>query len=232
MKILTKVDIEKLGSKLISPFEESCLTPVGYDLRVGEKVILLTESKEERINESRSISIPPGERFALESLEKVFLPEDMFALICTRISLAWRGLTNLGTKVDPKFNDKLVLIFSNDSSQPIELRHKERICNIMFFRYRKPPPGIDPRGRPSFLVIPSFPPPIEDPIVEEDIRKRYGYGIFSLIRYLKPKLKDYEDRLKKLEGMRKKIYAILTTLSTAIIAGVILWVLKVIFGAF
>jgi len=81
-------------------------------------------------------------------------------------------------------------------------------------------------------VIPSFPPPIEDPIVEEDIRKRYGYGIFSLMRYLKPKLKDYEDRLKKLEGMKKRIYAILTTLSTTIIAGVILWILKMIFGVF
>lgn len=232
MKVLTKVDIKKLGDKLISPFEESCLTPVGYDIRVGEKIILLTSSKEELINENKPISIPPRERFALESLEKVLLSEDMFALIFTRIKLAWRGLTSLGTKVDPKFKDNLVLVFSNESSQPIKLKYKERICNIMFFRYEKPSPDVEARGRPSFLVIPSFPPPIEDPIVEEDIRGRYGYGILSLVKYLKPKLEDYEKRLKELEGLKTRIYAILLTVATTIIGGVILWVLKVIFGVF
>jgi deoxycytidine triphosphate deaminase len=91
-------------------------------LELGERIILLTSSKEEFIAKNKSIIIPPRERFALESLEKVFLSEDMSALIFTRIKLAWRGLTSLGTKVDPKFKDKLVLIFSNDSSQPIETK--------------------------------------------------------------------------------------------------------------
>jgi hypothetical protein len=94
------------------------------------------------------------------------------------------------------------------------------------------PLRIETRGRPTFLVIPSFPVPIEDPVVEEDIRKRYGYGIFSVIRYLKPKLEDYEKRLKELEDMRTRIYQILTTLFITITAGVILWILRFVFNLF
>ncbi|MCP8314747.1 MAG: hypothetical protein H3Z53_10340 [archaeon] len=227
MQVLTSDDIKKLGNKLIKPFEEDCLTHVGYDIRIGENVILFTYSKEVSLSEGKSITIEPNERFAIVSLEEILLPDDMFAFIFTRIKLAWKGLTSLGTKVDPMFQDKLVLIFSNDSSQPIELSYKERICNIMFFKYEKPVENIKPRGRPSFLVIPPFQSPIRDPIIEEDVRRKYGYGIYSVIEYLKPKLNNYEDRLKALERMRTWLYA---TIGSGIIVGIILLLLKAVFN--
>jgi len=223
IEVLNKEDIKELKDKLIKPFSEECLTPVGYDLRVGKEIILLTSSKKETLPENGSVTITPGEKFAVESLEKIILPNDMFAFIFGRIKLAWQGFTSLGTKVDPAFNDNLLLIFSNESSQEIELRYGDKICNIMFFRYENPPKDIEPRMRPFGLVIPAAPPPIRDPVDENQIRLRYGYGILSVIRYVKPKLRTYKKKIRELEKFKSRIIKFAIGILSTVIAGIIVW---------
>jgi len=225
MKVLTKNNIRKRGKSLIKPFDgESCLTDVGYDLRVGEKIYFLNLGKEKRLKEEELVEIPPRERFAVESLEKVTMKSNMFALIATRISLLWQGLTSLGTKVDPMFQDKLILIFSNDSDTPLTLEYGQRICNIIFFEYEDPPEDIEIRKRPSFL-----PPPrterIEDPINIEKIRQKYGSGIASVIQYLKPRLLSHDKRLKGLEKFKIAITTLAVAGLSSIIIGLITWLI-------
>jgi deoxycytidine triphosphate deaminase len=228
VSVLTKRDIEQLGEKLISPFDKKCLTPVGYDLRAGERIVLLTSSRDEKLHEGK-ITIPPQERFAIESLERVSLSQDLFALIFTRITLAWQGLSSLRTKVDPGFDDKVILIFSNDSHNPIQIQYGETICNIMFFKYENPPPDIKTRVRPSLLVLPPFLEEIKDPLDEDSIREKYGYGIFSIMKYLKPKLENYENRLKGLEKSKERAISTLTKILIGIAAGIIVLCLTKIF---
>jgi len=225
MEILTKDDIKELNEKLISPFCSECVTDVGYDLRIGEKIVLLTSGEEKTLSSGQSVTLPPQERFAVESLEKVSLSEDMLALNFTRISLAWKGLTSLGTKVDPLFRDKLYLIFSNDSHRELELKFGDRICNIMFFRYKNPPKGVQPRGRPSGLVIPAFLEPIEEPIDYKEIRKKYGHGLYALMRYVRPILQDHRKSLKNLERLKNRFIYIMIGIATSVISGIILWLL-------
>lgn len=225
MKVLTKNDIERLGKNLIKPFDgESCLTDVGYDLRVGENIYFLNLGREMRLKEGERVEIPPRERFAVESLEKVTMKSNMFALIATRISLLWRGLTSLGTKVDPMFQDKLTLIFSNDSDTPLTLEYGQRICNIIFFEYKAPPEDIEMRKRPSFL-----PPPraekIEDPINIEKIRQKYGSGIASVIQYAKPRLLSHDKRLKGLEKFKMAVTTLAVGGVSSVIISLIIWLM-------
>lgn len=225
LQVLTRREIKELKERLISPFEDDALTDVGYDLSVGQRVILLTSADEKSLSPGESIILPPQERFAVETRERVLLQDNMFGFLFSRISLAWKGLTNLGTKVDPAFQDKLFLIFSNDSHKELELTYGDRICNILFFKYGNPPEGIKPRGRPSGLVIPPFLAPIEEPIDYDEVREKYGYGIFALMKYLKPKLENQAQRIERLEKLKEKFTYILVGMATSIISGAILWVL-------
>jgi len=225
LQILTRREIKKLKNRLISPFEAEALTDVGYDLSVGERVILLTSAEEKTLSPGESVVLPPQERFAVETREKVLLQGNMFGFLFSRISLAWKGLTNLGTRVDPAFQDKLFLIFSNDSHKELELTYGDRICNLMFFKYENPPEGIKPRGRPSGLVIPPFLAPIEEPIDYDEVRKKYGYGVFALMRYLRPKLENLMQRIESLEKLKERIIYIMVAIATSVISGIIIWVL-------
>jgi len=225
LQVLTRREIDELKNSLVSPFDADALTDVGYDLSIGERVILLTSAEEKTLCPGESIILPPQERFAVETLEKVLLQENMFGFLFSRISLAWKGLTNLGTRVDPGFQDKLFLIFSNDSHKELELTYGDRICNIMFFKYENPPEDIKSRGRPSGLVIPPFLAPIEEPIDYDEVREKYGYGIFALMKYLRPKLENQSQRLEKLEKLKERITYTIVGIATSIISGIILWVL-------
>lgn len=225
LQILTRREIKELGKNLISPFEADALTDVGYDLSVGERVILLTSAEEKTLFLGESVILPPQERFAVETREKILLQENMFGFLFSRISLAWKGLTNLGTRVDPAFQDKLFLIFSNDSHRELELTYGDKICNIMFFRYGNPPDGVKPRGRPSGLVIPPFLAPIEEPIDYNEVRKKYGYGIFALMKYLRPRLENQTTRIESLEKLKERITYIIVGIATSVISGIIIWVL-------
>lgn len=226
MSVMNRDDIQHLSKELIEPFDSNCLTPLGYDLRVGKKVIIFEKGKEENLVESESVVIPPKARFAIQSLEKVKLRKNMFAFVFTKVSILWEGLTSLGTKVDPFFQDNLLLIFSNDSSKAITIRYGQKICNLMFFQYDTPAKDVEQRGLPSFLLIPSFPPEISDAMEEEEIKENYGYGISAVVKYLRPKMKRYNRRIKSMEKFRGRINYIIISILTTVVAGVILWFLR------
>ena len=75
------------------------------------------------------------------------------------------------------------------------------------------------------MVIPPFLAPIEDPIDYKEVREKYGYGIYALMRYLKPKLEDQTNRIEGLEKLKERVTYILIGIAASIISGIILWVL-------
>lgn len=222
MKVLTKDDISKLETQLIEPFGgKPCLTPVGYDLRVGEKIWLLNIGEKIELKEGKSVEIPPRMRFAVESLEKIKMKENMIALIATRISLLWNGLTSLGTKIDPMFQDRLLLIFSNDSDTPLRLVYGQQICNVIFFEYGNPPKGIELRKRPP-LIGPQLPKPIEKVSISE-IEKRHGLATASIFRYFRPTLLEHERKIRGLEKFKTTVVSLVIASVSTFIVSLIIW---------
>lgn len=225
MKILTRDDIIKRGTQLLDPFGgKPCLTAVGYDLRVGENLWLLNLGKPIKLRPNESVDIPPRERFAVESLEKVRMKDNMVALIATRISLLWKGLTSLGTKIDPMFQDKLTLIFSNDSDTPLTLDYGQRICNVIFFEYENPPKDLELRKRPTFMP-PEPAKPIEEPIALKEIQRKYGLAVASIFRYLRPRLREHERKLRTLEKFKTSVTSVLIAAISTFIISLIIWFL-------
>lgn len=225
VEVLNREEIEKLGNNLVSPFSEDCLTCLGYDLRAGVKVINFRTASEEMLSPSKPVVIPPGERFAVESLEKVLLNENMFAFVFTKVSVLWDGLTSLGTKIDPAFSDNMWLVFANDSSRPYTLKHGQKLCNLMFFRYENPAKEIKPRGRPSLFVLPALLPEISDSSREQEIMASFGYGVSSVVGYFRPRLEKQARKIRNLEKFRRRIMYFVVTILSAVVSGLILWFL-------
>lgn len=224
VEVLNRDEIAKRGKSLVTPFDKDCLTSLGYDLRAGSRVVNFRTANEETLSSATPVVISPGERFAVESLEKVLLRKNMFAFVFTKVSVLWDGLTSLGTKIDPAFSDNMWLIFANDSSRPYTLKYGQKLCNLMFFEYENPAKGIKPRGRPSLLALPAFLPVISDSS-EEEITRSFGYGVSSVVGYFRPKLKNQASKIRTLEKFRGRITYFIVTIATAVISGLILWFL-------
>lgn len=225
LKVLNKDDLRKLGNKLIDPFDQDCLTDLGYDLKAGKYAVVFVRSKEEELSESQPIVIPPGARFAVKTLEKIKLPPSMFAFVFTKVSLLYKGLTSLGTKIDPYFQDNLLLIFSNDSSVPFTLKYGEKICNLMFFQYDNPPEETKRRGLPFLPPIPPSKLEITDSMDYEKIKEDFGYGISSAIKHLRPKIRRFEIRMRRIESFKEKLTLAAVGILTTVITSLIIWFL-------
>ena len=225
MRVLNKKDLGKLLDGLIDPFDPSCLTDLGYDLTAGKYAVVFVRGKEEELSENRPIVIPPGARFAVKTREKIKLPPDMFAFVFTKVSILYKGLTSLGTKVDPYFQDNLLLIFSNDSSVPFTLKYGEKICNLMFFKYDNPPEETKLRGLPFLPPIPPSKLAITDSMDYDKIKEDFGYGISSAIKYLRPKVRRFEIRIRRIESFKEKLTIATVTILTTVITSLIIWFL-------
>jgi deoxycytidine triphosphate deaminase len=225
MKVLTKKDLAELGTTLIDPFDPGCLTDLGYDLRAGKYIVVFVRGKEEELSETNPIVIPPTARFAVKTLEKVKLPDDMFAFVFTKVSILYKGLTSLGTKIDPYFQDNLLLIFSNDSSVPFTLKYGEKICNLMFFKYDNPLKEMKPRGLPFLPPIPPSTLEITDAMNYEKIREDFGHGISAIVRYLRPKIRKNEIKLRDVDRFKRRLGIAAVTILTTVVSSVIVWFL-------
>jgi deoxycytidine triphosphate deaminase len=149
MSILSDIEIKQLieaelddEKLLINPFEEDCLTPMGYDLRVGGyyKTYKNETKPPQRINEGETITIKSGETALIDTIERVCMPRNcsIGALLVSRVSQVNRGLSHISTKIDPNWDGTLKIAVSNFSKKNIELKYKEKICCIVFFSIKNP----------------------------------------------------------------------------------------------
>lgn len=128
MPVIDDSNIQILCSKglIISEnFEETCLTPNGYDLRIGEIKIGSSVHTAEA-------EVPPGKHFLVSTLEYVNLPVNIMAEIWIRSSYARRGVIGSFGAVDAGFRGNLTLSFYNASDNHLKLAHGERIAQLVF----------------------------------------------------------------------------------------------------
>lgn len=159
MALLTDAEIKHAigdGEIGIEPFEEACLQPASYDVRVGSRAII-TKSltlgeleelkkrvekevvKELLVEREGSISIPPS-GFALVTTEEYIKLSNQYAgHIGMRSYYTRKGLLLLsGLQIDPGFEGVLVLGICNLSPRTLIIEYKDPICTIEFHRLNFP----------------------------------------------------------------------------------------------
>jgi|SRR5947209_12644381 len=140
----------------IYPYEAESLTPVGYDLHVGQRYVSGVHGGPSNINPGDSITIDPGETVLIETLEAVDLPQNrtMSALIESKVTVVSRGFSHISTTIDPDWQGKLLIAITNLAREPLSFRYGAPFCTIVFFQNKSPatrPSGKAP-GRPDVLL--------------------------------------------------------------------------------
>ncbi len=130
--ILSDKDIKKYilkGDIEINPFDESNLTPNGYDLSIGE--IYIDSRKEKKAK------IKPFKWFAISTREYIKL-KNLTAQLWIRSTYARKGVFASFGKVDAGFEGCLTISCFN-AFQEIELSEGEKFCQIVFEKISSEP---------------------------------------------------------------------------------------------
>ena len=140
--------------RIIEPFDEGCLEPAGYKMRIGDHYYRGV-IKEDLADGDRLI-IDPYEVVVIETAERVCIPRFMIARWNIKVKLAYKGLLWVGAaQVDPGYVGHLSCPIYNLSTNPVQLRKGEALALIDFVKTTKydgstckdfpsmPPRGID-----------------------------------------------------------------------------------------
>ena len=139
MPVLSDSDILRRlesGSLALAPFEERCLTPNGYDLRVAE--VMVPDEGDAVVREGKAV-VPPQTRFLVSTVERVRMPDDACGSLWLRSSYARRGVLGSFGKVEAGFEGTLTVGGFNAGRQPLEVPVGDRFCQLVFERLETPP---------------------------------------------------------------------------------------------
>jgi deoxycytidine triphosphate deaminase len=104
---------------------------VSCDLRIGKRY---QEPGDPQIFEfpKTSYSLKPNRCIVVHTLEKLSVPDGIFATLCSKGSLTARGLMVANTKIDPLFCNYLQISVFNAGNRPVELSREMPFCSIIF----------------------------------------------------------------------------------------------------
>lgn len=124
---------------LIEPFEEKYLTPVGYDLRVGDQGFSWKGKRIIEIQKEGRICIEPHDTVVIRTLEDVRVSKKIAATIHSMVSCAVeQGLSHVSTMIDPGWDGKLLISFHNYRDISIEIGFGSPLCTVCFYEVKSP----------------------------------------------------------------------------------------------
>jgi deoxycytidine triphosphate deaminase len=121
----------------------------GFDLRIGELYKILGRGflgvKERETPEMEfvakyeegkiiKVELEPKIYYALKTIEKVNMPEDLLAIMTPRSTLFRSGVYIFGGQTPPGYKGGLVMGICNFRDIPFELEMGSRVVHIMFFQ--------------------------------------------------------------------------------------------------
>lgn len=132
MVVLSDRDIlarKAAGTLAVEPFEERCLTPNGYDLRVAE--VLVPDVSAEVVREGKVV-VPPRTRFLVSTVERLRMPPDVCGSLWLRSSYARRGVFGSFGKIEAGFEGTLTVGGLNAGGAPLDVPVGDRFCQLVF----------------------------------------------------------------------------------------------------
>ncbi len=200
MKIITDREFKQKYRDCIVPFVEDNLTPVGIDLTIAGRCYNVTSGEEIDLDKGETLKMQHGDFVHVFTAERVQMPKNLFGIVFAKVSLAYRGLTHLGTKIDPGFNGKLLLTFRNDGNNVIELKKGDKVCNAAFFEIREPERGYEPQALKIIIERLETPISLRYALSDEDIAKLgkfYSREVIDFYRLVIERFQSQDDKLNK-----------------------------------
>jgi deoxycytidine triphosphate deaminase len=229
MRIITDKEFKQVKEyrNCIVPFAEDNLTPAGIDLTIVGRCYNVTTGEEIDLDKGEILKMQHGDFVHVFTAERIKMPKNWFGMIYAKVSLAYRGLTHLGTKIDPGFDGKLLLTFRNDGNNVIELKKGDRVCNVAFFEIPEPERGYEPQALKIIVERLETPIGLRYALSDEDIVKLGKFYSRELIDFYRLFIEQFQDREDKLTRVTEKIDDFIRNMTYIAFATILAFVLSV-----
>ena len=129
---------EKDSKLLIENFNDKNLTPIGYDLCVGNEFIKMKNNiKRGNLNsDNDELTIKSNEIVAIRTYENICMPKNknISGIVVSKVSMVEKGLNHISTSIDPDWEGCFIVTISNNSNRKISLKYKQPFCTAMFLK--------------------------------------------------------------------------------------------------
>ena len=139
---------------IIDNFDESCLGPASYHMRIGGDVLTwdkgervdfsLGEKEDRNRNTFKSVKLKPNSLTFVTTIEKFNLTKDIICRFNLKSKWVHQGLLlGTGPIVDPQLNAHLLIPIHNFSSQPVRMDYGDEIISVEFTKTLNPDDTFD-----------------------------------------------------------------------------------------
>ncbi|MBD2124494.1 dCTP deaminase domain-containing protein [Trichocoleus sp. FACHB-262] len=204
MSTLSNVDIEKeIGNNIyIYPFSKNKLRGASYNLTASKLAWSLQTKKSVYDAQTNKLIIPKRSTVLIETNEAIWVSFKIAGTYHSKVALVSKGLSHIGTTLDPEYVGSSLIAVHNHSDQDVPLTPEEDTFVTLVFQYVRTEasvkPGNDP-GRPDVLRGYDLSPE-EEAWLDQDFRK--------IPDRLKNKLKgsqDFQEVLEKRTAFRVRL---------------------------
>lgn len=195
--VLSDRMIEKyLGKKVyIWPFEKANLKGSTYNL-TASCVAISASTKKSLLNENYKISIPSNDTALIQTNESIYVTEDICGTYHSKVSLVTKGLSHIGTTLDPCYFGTSLIAIHNHSNEPVDIKVGNTFASLMFHKIPKSSRSRhdNPPFRNDLVSTHSFDFKDDAKIKEKDYTKKIEDW------YNEPWRKNKEDLIEQVEN--------------------------------
>ncbi len=154
MSLLSNKDIEKLIDKeiVIEPFDENCLTPVGYDFIVGDFAYSVDDNQlldpKPSKKEKTYYIIKPKTTVQLLTKESLWVSKKVAGTFHSKVTLVSQGLSHISTTLDPGWYGPLLITIRNNLKTPYNLDIGKPFVTLVFYEVKTP--TEKPHDKPEY----------------------------------------------------------------------------------
>jgi deoxycytidine triphosphate deaminase len=117
----------------INPFDTSCLQPASYDLRIGDQIIISSQTSQSPVNlaEINVCALEPGHIAVLKTYEMISIPKYLLGRLGIMSDLSSNGIfVSHGIHVDPGFDGYLYVTLFNPGNSTYNLYYKNPFMTL------------------------------------------------------------------------------------------------------
>jgi deoxycytidine triphosphate deaminase len=175
MTVLSNVDIEReLGDRiLIYPFSKSNLRGASYNLTASRLAWNLKDGKSLYDASTGKVVIPPQSTALIETNESIWVSSEIAGTYHSKVKLVSKGISHIGTTLDPEYIGSSLITVHNHSDEPIDLNAEKDTFVSLIFHYVETKETIragNVPSRPDMLNRFSLTPE-DDQWLDEEFRK-------------------------------------------------------------
>jgi deoxycytidine triphosphate deaminase len=177
MSVYSNKDLKRNINKkdiVICPLAEASITPLGYDISIGEIITLSSKSGNKLVKANGKIEIPAKSLNIVIAKELIWLSGNVVGTLHSRGTLACKGIFTNSTNVDPNFGGQMVMSIYNTTDRIVLLDEDAPFITLIFhstLTYTPDGPGWKKAAR----VLDELEKEYLDPIDIAEIHKLNAY---------------------------------------------------------